>query len=55
MAASERPAQIERLEETARSRYGNVPMDPMAAAHALVRAMPPDPLIVDEAITTGTL
>jgi benzoylformate decarboxylase len=28
-------------------------MDPMAAAHALVRAMPPDCLVVDEAITTG--
>jgi benzoylformate decarboxylase len=28
-------------------------MDPMAAAHALVRAMPPGSLIVDEAITTG--
>ena len=29
------------------------PMDPMAAAHALVRALPPDSLVVDEAITTG--
>jgi benzoylformate decarboxylase len=28
-------------------------MDPMAAAHALVRAMPTGSLIVDEAITTG--
>jgi benzoylformate decarboxylase len=28
-------------------------MDPMAAAHALVRAMPPGSLVVDEAITTG--
>jgi benzoylformate decarboxylase len=28
-------------------------MDPMAAAHALVRAMPDDSLVVDEAITTG--
>jgi benzoylformate decarboxylase len=28
-------------------------MDPMAAAHALVRALPPDTFVVDEAITTG--
>jgi benzoylformate decarboxylase len=28
-------------------------MDPMAAAHALVRALPADSLVVDEAITTG--
>ena len=28
-------------------------MDPMAAAHALVRALPPDTCVVDEAITTG--
>ena len=41
------------LEQTALDRYGPAPMDPMAAAHALVRAMPPDSLVVDEAITTG--
>ena len=29
------------------------PMDPMAAAHALVRALPPNTPVVDEAITTG--
>ena len=28
-------------------------MDPMAAAHALVRALPADTAVVDEAITTG--
>ena len=48
-----RAADVESLEETARGRYGAAPMDPMAAAHALVRAMPPDSLVVDEAITTG--
>jgi benzoylformate decarboxylase len=48
-----RRAEIERLEEAARSRYGSSPMDPMAAAHALVRAMPPGSIVVDEAITTG--
>jgi benzoylformate decarboxylase len=52
-AAAARRQEVDRLEETARSRYGSSPMDPMAAAHALVRALPPDSLVVDEAITTG--
>ena len=41
------------LEQRARARYGDVPMHPMAAGHALVRAVPDDALVVDEAITTG--
>lgn len=41
------------LEATARERYGPAPMAPMAAAHALVRAVPDDTIVVDEAITTG--
>ncbi|MGH9085587.1 MAG: thiamine pyrophosphate-dependent enzyme, partial [Acidimicrobiales bacterium] len=45
--------QIESLEATARDRYGAAPLDPMAAAHALVRAVPADTFVVDEAITTG--
>ena len=36
-----------------RERYGPAPMDPMAVSHALVRAMPADCAVVDEAITTG--
>ena len=48
-----RRAEIERLEATARERYGPAPMHPMAAAHALVRAMPAGTVVVDEAITTG--
>lgn len=48
-----RTTEIERLEEAALSRYTTSPIEPMAAAHALVRAMPPDSLVVDEAITTG--
>lgn len=48
-----REQEVERLEQAARDRYERDPMDPMAAAHALVRAMPPDSLVVDEAITTG--
>ncbi|MGH9274713.1 MAG: thiamine pyrophosphate-dependent enzyme, partial [Acidimicrobiales bacterium] len=52
-ARGRRVADIERLEGSAVRRYGAAPMDPMAAAHALVRAMPADSLVVDEAITTG--
>jgi benzoylformate decarboxylase len=52
-ARARRVADIERLEATARDRYGAAPMDPMAAAHALVRSLPPDSIVVDEAITTG--
>jgi benzoylformate decarboxylase len=48
-----RTAEIERLEESARERYGATPLDPMAAAHAVVRAMPKGMAVVDEAITTG--
>ena len=52
-AGAAHAAEVERLEQTARDRYGPAPMDPMAAAHALVRALPADSLVVDEAITTG--
>lgn len=52
-ARATRSAEVDALEQTALDRYGPAPMDPMAAAHALVRAMPPDSLVVDEAITTG--
>jgi len=52
-AADARRAEIDALETTALERYGAAPMDPMAAAHALVRALPPNTFVVDEAITTG--
>lgn len=52
-ARARRSTEIEQLEETALGRYGAAPMHPMAAAHALVRALPPDSIVVDEAITTG--
>lgn len=52
-AATRRRAQIDELEEAALGRYATSPMHPMAAAHALVRALPADSLVVDEAITTG--
>jgi benzoylformate decarboxylase len=53
VARHRRNNEIEQLEATALARYGSAPMDPVAAAHALVRAIPPGSLIVDEAITTG--
>jgi len=48
-----RAREIDEVEETARGRYDSVPMHPMAAAHALVRSLPSDSIVVDEAITTG--
>ncbi|MBV8959511.1 MAG: thiamine pyrophosphate-binding protein [Actinobacteria bacterium] len=47
-------ARPDQLEDKARQRYADVPMHPMAAAHALVRALPDNAVVVDEAITTGT-
>src|SRR5204863_2038910 len=52
-ATGTRAAEISSLEATALERHGAAPMDPMAAAHALVRALPPNTSVVDEAITTG--
>ncbi len=52
-ARPRRAEEIERLEAAALERYGPAPMHPMAAAHALVRALPSDSFVVDEAITTG--
>ena len=46
--------QVERFDETARSRYEAVPMHPMAAVHALLKALPAEIPVVDEAITTGS-
>ena len=52
-ADAKRRQEIDALEETAQSRYASAPMDPMAAAHALVRSLPPNTTVIDEAITTG--
>jgi benzoylformate decarboxylase len=54
-AAAEQRSRAEReaREATARDRYGPTPMAPMAAAHALLRALPAGTPVVDEAITTG--
>jgi benzoylformate decarboxylase len=53
IARTTRVDDIERRETAAIDRYGAAPIDPMAAAHALVRAVPRDTPVVDEAITTG--
>ncbi len=53
VAGEARRAEVARLESEAEDRYGAAPIDPMAAAHALVRALPADSVVVDEAITTG--
>ena len=52
-ARTRRRTDIDKLEQAALDRYPNVPIDPMAAAHALVRALPSGTAVVDEAITTG--
>ena len=53
-AAGARRAALAANEETARSRYDQVPMHPMAAVHAVLRALPDDSIVVDEAITAGS-
>jgi benzoylformate decarboxylase len=52
-AGERRRAEVDSLEATALERYGSTPVHPMAAAHALVRGLPPGTAVVDEAITTG--
>jgi benzoylformate decarboxylase len=51
---AERTEAAARYEEAATSKYDSVPMAPIAAAHAVVSSLPPDTIVVDEAITTGT-
>jgi benzoylformate decarboxylase len=59
-AASARAARAEemlldtaRVVQTALGRYDSLPMHPMAAAHALIEALPAGGVVVDEAITAG--
>jgi benzoylformate decarboxylase len=59
-AASARAARAEegrghagRVTRTALDRYSALPMHPMAAAHALIEALPAGGVVVDEAITAG--
>jgi benzoylformate decarboxylase len=41
-------------EAAALSRYDRVPMPPIVAAHALLRALPPESIVVDEGPATNT-
>jgi benzoylformate decarboxylase len=52
-ARTRRDGEMAQMEETALGRYDTSPVEPMAAAHALLRAMPAGTPVVDEAITTG--
>ena len=52
-AHARRGEEIARFESAALDRYDASPMEPMATAHALVRALPPESTVVDEAITPG--
>jgi benzoylformate decarboxylase len=45
---------IKAEEERARELYGPAPMHPMAAIHALLRSMPADTVVVDEAVSNGS-
>jgi benzoylformate decarboxylase len=51
-ATAERRAE---LDTRARHRYGEVPLDPLAAVHALAGGLPPGTVVVEEAITAGLL
>jgi benzoylformate decarboxylase len=52
-ATARRATEIEHFEQLAIDRYPARPMDAMAAAHALVRALPDGSVVVDEGITSG--
>src|SRR4029079_3210248 len=39
----------------ARRDYGRAPMSPLAAVHAIATALPPETVVVEEAITSGLL
>ncbi|MGC4950363.1 thiamine pyrophosphate-binding protein [Streptomyces sp. DT224] len=44
-----------RLTKRALAAYGDAPMDPLAAVHAIVSGLPDDAVVVEEAITSGLL
>ncbi|GAA0276083.1 thiamine pyrophosphate-binding protein [Cryptosporangium japonicum] len=46
-------AQRDAVDAGARARYGPAPLDPLAAMHALASGLPPDAVVVEEAITAG--
>jgi benzoylformate decarboxylase len=52
-ARTAREQAIASFDTTARDRYGESPVNPMAAVHALIDALPAGGAVIDEAITTG--
>ncbi|MFC1437089.1 thiamine pyrophosphate-binding protein [Streptacidiphilus sp. N1-10] len=46
-------ARRDALDRDALARYGSAPLDPLAAVHALAAGLPPDTVVVEEAITAG--
>lgn len=54
-AGERHTADRERAESAARAAYSPAPLAPWAAAHAVARGLPPDAVVVEEAITVGLL
>ncbi|PRY40559.1 thiamine pyrophosphate-binding protein [Umezawaea tangerina] len=46
-------ARCDAVDRAALAAYGPAPMAPLAAAHAVAAGLPPDAVVVEEAITTG--
>ncbi|KUL43999.1 thiamine pyrophosphate-binding protein [Streptomyces regalis] len=54
-AGERHAAERDRAESAARAAYSRAPLAPWAAAHAVARGLPPDAVVVEEAITVGLL
>jgi benzoylformate decarboxylase len=54
-AGERHTADRDRAESAARAAYSPAPLAPWAAAHAVARGLPPDAVVVEEAITVGLL
>ncbi|MFD3932454.1 thiamine pyrophosphate-binding protein [Streptomyces sp. NPDC058614] len=54
-AGERHTAERNRTEAAARAAYSPAPLAPWAAAHAVARGLPPDAVVVEEAITVGLL
>jgi benzoylformate decarboxylase len=51
--AAKRAEAMDKYAGAATSKYGDSPMAPIAAAHAVITSLPEGTIVVDEAITTG--
>ncbi|MCT9082654.1 thiamine pyrophosphate-binding protein [Streptomyces fulvoviolaceus] len=54
-AGEHHAAERDRAESAARAAYSPAPLAPWAAAHAVARGLPPNTVVVEEAITVGLL